>query len=200
VTLPRRRKNWPASLKKTKTGSGVRWQERKRDRENGIGPTAPRRILHIGHDREDSGRDKHEAQRAMAARRDLGDKNENHERREVNWDRGPSSGKRILCSSDAQIEAKAQTEAEDPRAGTKMASAAVAESENQKIFSANTEKAAQINQIWLTSRIDGDSEAPSKNWTGKTKENMRARETNHERIPHAGTGNETRKQRPDPVK
>jgi hypothetical protein len=39
-------------------------------------------------------------------------------------------GKQILCGCDAQIEAKAQTEAEDSRAGTKTASAALAESEN----------------------------------------------------------------------
>jgi hypothetical protein len=55
-TRPWWRKTWPASSKKTETGSGVRWQEWKPDRENGIGPAAPRGILHTGHDREDSGR------------------------------------------------------------------------------------------------------------------------------------------------
>jgi hypothetical protein len=68
----------------------------------------------------------------------------------------------------------------------KTASAA-AESGNRRIFSPNDKAAARINQIRLTARIDGDSEMPSKNQTGKTKENTRAREKNHERIPHAGT-------------
>jgi hypothetical protein len=142
--------------------------------------TGSRKLNRAGHDHEDSSRDRPKAQLVTAAKRDPGDKNENHEHREVNRDWGPRSGKEILSGCDTQIEAKAQTEVGGPQVGTKTASVAVAESEDQKIFSANTEAAARINQTWLTAWIDGDSDAPNKNWTRKTKENTRATGMNHE--------------------
>jgi hypothetical protein len=157
--------------------------------ESGV---APRRILHTGHDREDSGRDKPEAQRATAARLIRAIKNENRERREVNRDRGPGSRKQILCGWDAQIEAKAQTAAEDSRAGIKTASATTTESKNQKIFSTNR-------RLYESTRSDSLRESMGIR-LGKPKrtrgQEKRTTSGSLTRAPRNVTG----KQRPDPVK
>jgi hypothetical protein len=48
--------------------------------------TGLRKLNRAGHDHEDSSRDRPKAQLVTAAKRDPGDKNENHEHREVNRD------------------------------------------------------------------------------------------------------------------